>query len=70
MLAQTLAGRLSRRGIHYGWVVVAVIFLTSLTTAGAVGVPGALILPLDQGVRLEHRARYRARWRCGWCSTG
>jgi sugar phosphate permease len=48
MLAQTLARRLSRRGIHYGWVIVAVIFLTSLTTAGAVGVPGALILPLTK----------------------
>jgi len=48
MFAQALAQRLSRRGVHYGWVVVAVIFLTSLTTAGAVGVPGALILPLTK----------------------
>src|SRR5580658_9407066 len=48
MLAQTLARRLSRHGVYYGWVVVAVIFVTSLTTAGAVGVPGALILPLTK----------------------
>jgi sugar phosphate permease len=48
MFAQTLAQRLSRHGVHYGWVIVAVIFLISLTTAGAVGVPGALILPLTK----------------------
>jgi sugar phosphate permease len=48
MVAQALADRLSRRGIHYGWVIVAVTFLTSLTTAGAMGLPGALILPLSK----------------------
>ncbi|MGW5956782.1 MFS transporter [Methylorubrum thiocyanatum] len=30
---------------HYGWVVVAVTFLTMLVTAGAVGAPGVLIAP-------------------------
>ena len=39
MVAQALADRLSRHGIHYGWVVVAVAFVTSLTTAGAMGLP-------------------------------
>jgi sugar phosphate permease len=48
MLANALARRLSRHGIHYGWVIIAVTFLTALTTAGAVGVPGALILPLTK----------------------
>ena len=48
MVAQALADRLARRGIHYGWVIVAVTFLTSLTTAGAMGLPGALILPLSR----------------------
>jgi sugar phosphate permease len=48
MFAQALAQRLSRRGIHYGWVIIAVTFVTALTTAGAVGVPGALILPLTK----------------------
>ncbi len=48
MLAQALADRLARRGIHYGWVIVAVTFLTTLTTAGAMGLPGALILPLSR----------------------
>jgi sugar phosphate permease len=46
--AQRLAARLGRFGIHYAWVVVAVTFLTALTTAGAVGIPGALILPLGK----------------------
>jgi MFS family permease len=48
MFAQALARRLSRLGVHYGWVIIAVTFLTALTTAGAVGVPGALILPLTK----------------------
>jgi len=48
MLARALAERLARHGIHYGWVIVAVTFLTSLTTAGAMGLPGALIIPLSK----------------------
>ncbi len=46
MLAETLNAILARRGIHYAWVVGALTFLTMLTTAGAMGLPGALILPL------------------------
>ncbi|WP_218821953.1 MFS transporter [Haematobacter genomosp. 1] len=42
-----LAARLSERGLHYGWIVVATTFLTMLITAGAVGVPGVLIGPLE-----------------------
>jgi len=38
---------LARHGIHYGWVVAAVTFLTMLVTAGAVGAPGVLIGPLQ-----------------------
>lgn len=41
-----LADHFAGRGIHYGWVVVAVTFLTMLVTAGAVGAPGVLIDPL------------------------
>jgi sugar phosphate permease len=48
MPAERLAAILERRGVHYAWVVVAVTFLTALTTAGAVGIPGALILPLGR----------------------
>ncbi|AMJ61783.1 MFS transporter [Bosea sp. PAMC 26642] len=39
---------LARRGVHYGWVIAAVTFLTMLVTAGAVGAPGVLIAPLQR----------------------
>ena len=42
------AAWLARRHVHYGWVVVGVTFLTMLVTAGAVGAPGVLILPLQK----------------------
>ena len=48
MLAQALSRRFADRGIHYGWAIVAVTFLVSLVTAGAMGLPGALILPLSR----------------------
>ena len=48
MLARALAARLDRLGVHYGWVIVAVTLCVSVTTAGAIGVPGALILPLTK----------------------
>jgi sugar phosphate permease len=47
MLARVLSAALAKRGIHYGWVVGAVTFLLLLTTAGTMGLPGALILPLN-----------------------
>jgi sugar phosphate permease len=48
MLAQLLAPALARRNIHYGWVMVAVTFLTALVTAGAGAAPGVFILPLQK----------------------
>jgi predicted MFS family arabinose efflux permease len=39
---------MTRHGLHYGWVVVATTFLTMLVTAGAVGAPGVLLLPLQR----------------------
>lgn len=48
ILSDRLAARLAARDIHYGWVVVAVTFLTSLTAAGAVGAPGVLMLHLQK----------------------
>lgn len=39
---------MARRGVHYAWVVVAATFLTMLVTAGAVGAPGVLLLPLQR----------------------
>jgi sugar phosphate permease len=47
MTPSRLAASLARRHVHYGWVVVGVTFLTMLVTAGAVGAPGVLILPLQ-----------------------
>ncbi|MGD0420218.1 MAG: MFS transporter [Xanthobacteraceae bacterium] len=48
MMSSGLAAALGRRNIHYGWVVVAVTFLTMLVTAGAMGAPGVLIVPLER----------------------
>jgi MFS family permease len=46
MLARTLSTWLQRRGLHYGWVIVAVTFLVMLTTSAALGLPGVLLRPL------------------------
>jgi MFS family permease len=48
MVSSGLAAALARRNIHYGWVVVVVTFLTMLVTAGAMGAPGVLIVPLER----------------------
>ncbi len=46
MFATVLAPALARRGIHYGWAVVAATFLVMLSTAAAMGMPGVLLRPL------------------------
>ena len=48
MFAAALSRRLSERGIHYSWVIVATTFVVLLTTAGAMGIPGALLRPLQR----------------------
>lgn len=48
MLAASLATALQRRGIHYGWIIIAVTFFSSLCMAGAIGLPGAFILPFGK----------------------
>jgi MFS family permease len=48
MASSALAATLARRNVHYGWVVVAVTFLTMLVTAAAMSAPGVLIVPLEQ----------------------
>ncbi|MDE2455074.1 MAG: MFS transporter [Burkholderiales bacterium] len=48
MFAQSLSSRLARRGIHYGWVVMAVVFLTMLSSSAALGLPGVFLRPLEQ----------------------
>jgi predicted MFS family arabinose efflux permease len=48
VISTRLAAAMTSRGLHYGWVVVAATFLTMLVTAGAVGAPGVLLLPLQR----------------------
>jgi MFS family permease len=48
MISNRLAAALSRRNIHYGWVMVAVTFLAALISAGTVGAPGVFIIPLQR----------------------
>ena len=48
MLAQSVSNLLHKRGIHYGWVVIAVTVFSSLCMAGAVGLPGAFIIPFGK----------------------
>jgi MFS family permease len=48
MASSALPAALARRNIHYGWVVVAVTFLTMLVTAAAMGSPGVMIVPLER----------------------
>jgi len=46
MFATQLSAWLQRRGIHYGWVVAGITFLTMLTMSAALGLPGAMLKPL------------------------
>lgn len=48
MLSSWVSARLATRGIHYGWVMVAVTFLTALISSASVGAPGVFILPLEK----------------------
>src|SRR5215831_8501344 len=48
MISSWLAAALSRRNIHYGWVMVGVTFLAALISAGTVGAPGVFIVPLQK----------------------
>ena len=43
-----LAAGLARAGIFYGWAVVAVAFFVSISMTGVMGLPGALMLPLER----------------------
>ena len=48
MLAQLVSVSLTRRGIHYAWVIAAVTFFAMLTTSAALGLPGAMLQPLSK----------------------
>ncbi len=47
MLASQVSTWLDRRRIHFGWIVVSVVFLTMLVSSAALGMPGALLRPLS-----------------------
>jgi sugar phosphate permease len=47
-LSQRVAAALRLRGIHYGWLVAAITFLTMFVMSAALGLPGAMLLPLAQ----------------------
>lgn len=51
MLAGMIAPLLARRGIHYGWVMVALTFMVAVSTASAMGMVGVLIKPLQDEFR-------------------
>jgi MFS family permease len=48
MFALALSRRLESRGIHFSWVIAALVFLTMLTSAAALGMPGAFLQPLNK----------------------
>jgi len=48
MNAARISRLLARRGIHYSWVIAAVTFFALLTTSAALGLPGAMLLPLSR----------------------
>ena len=48
MLAKQLAPFLLRHGIHYGWVMVAITFIVALASAGALGILGVLLPPVQR----------------------
>ena len=48
MLSTALAPALARRGVHYAWVMVALTFLVAVSSAGAMGVLGAFLLPVQR----------------------
>jgi MFS family permease len=48
MLAAFFAPWFTRHGIHYGWVMVVLTFVTAVCSSAAIGMPGVLILPISQ----------------------
>lgn len=48
MFAASLAPWFARRGIHYGWVMVALTFVTATCSAAAMSMPGVLVLPIER----------------------
>ena len=47
-LSNPLAAAMAARNLYYGWVVAGATFLVMLATAGAMGAPGVIMLPLEK----------------------
>ena len=48
MFAAAVSRWLDRRHVHYGWVVMVIVFLTMLMSSATLGLPGALLRPLGR----------------------
>ena len=48
MFAKILNLRLKEFGIHYGWVMAVMAFLTTISSSAAVSTPQVLIIPLTE----------------------
>ena len=48
MPATRLARAMARRGIHYGWVMVALLFTYGVFASAAMSIPGVLLTPISQ----------------------
>jgi MFS family permease len=46
-VAAAVARALAARGIHYGWLMVALTFLFGVCAAGAMSIPGVLLTPIS-----------------------
>src|SRR3954469_6068067 len=46
MVAERLAKTLADQGIHYGWVMIGLVFFYALFSSSALGVPAVLITPM------------------------
>lgn len=46
MLAKYFARQLDRLGIHYGWIMVALAFVTTVCSSAAFSLPGVLMVPM------------------------
>jgi hypothetical protein len=48
MFAAAVARALAARNIHYGWLMVTLVFLYGVCSAGAMSIPGALLGPISK----------------------
>src|SRR5271156_579476 len=46
-MSTALAKALSRRDVHYGWIVAGATLFVTVITAAAMSTPGVLIVPLE-----------------------